>query len=407
MRDLRIALQRIESAVHFFGGIMSPIQTCQRNIGNPQNIFRLTSRQRQRREYELILPRRYCLDGARISWELEDNPPIVVDTTAFTDVKYKAVSSKIAINATRSIEVGINQTVESTKQDLHKKIKQFAKSDSRSKESYPVSCKALNVSMTNRNIPKYRCTRCGKPKQNHTCVVEESQERNIGVMVYPIANAYTADEPGLVAPSLTTMNNFCSYDTDPANEVGENIIAQRCTRPGMYLPPDSTGENRSAFPAKTITPDQQQMQHQEHQSIVQSKSFTVNGRSNFIHSSIRLQPEQYRTVTNIDLNDGDDSSMYQYTAIPLTYTERQRLNDTLFYLIRNDIPSLLDDCTMMLRDLGEVINSRGGGINRSSEWDLAVSELLTQVIVGLYCWEGDFQLDGLAHYLLSNGGIAC
>jgi hypothetical protein len=42
----------------------------------------------------------------------------------------------------------------------------------------------------------------------------------------------------------------------------------------------------------------------------------------------------------------------------------------------------------------------------NGEWDLAVAELLTQVIIGLYCGEGDTRLDGLQRYLLGLG-ISC
>ena len=39
-------------------------------------------------------------------------------------------------------------------------------------------------------------------------------------------------------------------------------------------------------------------------------------------------------------------------------------------------------------------------------WDLAIAELLTQLIVALYCQEGDRCLDGLQNYLLYLG-VSC
>lgn len=85
---------------------------------------------------------------------------------------------------------------------------------------------------------------------------------------------------------------------------------------------------------------------------------------------------------------------YQYPAIPLTFSERKRLSDTLFFLSK-EIPSITADCAAALREA-----------RRNSEWDLAVAELLTQVVIGLFCGEGDIRLDGLHRYLLALG-ISC
>ena len=70
------------------------------------------------------------------------------------------------------------------------------------------------------------------------------------------------------------------------------------------------------------------------------------------------------------------------------------MSETLFHLSR-DIPTLTGDCAATLRDA-----------RRNNEWDLAVAELLTQVVVGLYCVEGDSRLDGLQQYLLGLG-VSC
>jgi hypothetical protein len=42
----------------------------------------------------------------------------------------------------------------------------------------------------------------------------------------------------------------------------------------------------------------------------------------------------------------------------------------------------------------------------TNKWDLAVSKVLTQIVVALYCGEGDHRLDGLQQYLLGIG-ILC
>jgi len=39
-------------------------------------------------------------------------------------------------------------------------------------------------------------------------------------------------------------------------------------------------------------------------------------------------------------------------------------------------------------------------------WDLAVAELMTQVVIVVHCPDGDTQFDGLRRYLLTLG-ISC
>ena len=72
----------------------------------------------------------------------------------------------------------------------------------------------------------------------------------------------------------------------------------------------------------------------------------------------------------------------------------KRLGDTLFAMSQ-DIPNVYEEVSSILRD------ARMRGM-----WDLAVAELLTQLVVGLYCQEGDRRLDGLQQYLLHHG-ISC
>jgi hypothetical protein len=135
-------------------------------------------------------------------------------------------------------------------------------------------------------------------------------------------------------------------------------------------------------------------------------------------ASISLRPEQYRAVTPFSKSNGSNHGeadvvpgctsttptirtastsakpMYQYPAVPLSFTERKRMSDTLFYLSQ-EIPTLTTDCASILQIA-----------RQNNEWDIAVAELLAQVIVALYCGEGDLRLDGLQQYLLSLG-IAC
>lgn len=108
---------------------------------------------------------------------------------------------------------------------------------------------------------------------------------------------------------------------------------------------------------------------------------------------LQLLPEQYRAVTRSNKNPKPVGG-YEYPAIELTFEERKKLSDSLFVLSR-EIPFLTEECSLILSEA-----------RAEDLWDLAVAELLTQLVVGLYCQEGDRCLDGLQQYLLYLG-ISC
>jgi len=85
---------------------------------------------------------------------------------------------------------------------------------------------------------------------------------------------------------------------------------------------------------------------------------------------------------------------YRYPQIPTPYTQRKEMGDTLFALSR-EVPNLADSCASILREARE-----------SDDWDQAVAELTTQVLIVLKCEEMDYTLDGLRRHLLGLG-IAC
>jgi hypothetical protein len=107
---------------------------------------------------------------------------------------------------------------------------------------------------------------------------------------------------------------------------------------------------------------------------------------------MELKPEQFRSVTLSKLVDGGNA--FVYPPVPLPFEQRRRLSDTLFALARQ-VPRLNEECAGLLRSA-----------RRNDEWDLGVAQLLCQLVVGLYCAEGDHRLDGLKHYLLRMG-ISC
>jgi hypothetical protein len=254
-------------------------------------------------------------------------------------------------------------------------------------------------------------------------------------------NAYTASEPGTLAPNLSTMNNFVSYDTpgmpfSNPPEGGPNLTPSTVT-------PQVTREGGSGSGAELHSPQSSLSTHSPGMSPgVESRTISVSGGSDnptsgtghyhihFVHPgavrtgdrkrshaqmegrskpyhhtifarAVALRPEHYRAVTPFRNEDRtrmtartETQGAYHYPAVPVPFAERKRLSDTLFYFSQ-EVPNLARDCGTVLHEARE----RG-------DWDQAVAELLTQVVVGLYCGEGDTHLDGLQQYLLTLG-VSC
>eukprot|EP00957_Ditylum_brightwellii_P095690 7291007-Ditylum_brightwellii.AAC.1 len=111
--------------------------------------------------------------------------------------------------------------------------------------------------------------------------------------------------------------------------------------------------------------------------------------------TMEIKPEQYRIVSTKKAKKGQsDDKAYQYPSLPVPYKQRKRVSDSLFALSK-EITHLTDECADVLRE------SRNMGM-----WDTAIAELMTQIIIGMRCQEGDNTLNGLSQYLLTIG-IAC
>lgn len=190
-------------------------------------------------------------------------------------------------------------------------------------------------------------------------------------MVYPAANAYTASEPGQLTKSLSEMNNFVSYD------------GRRC----IHVTPETKG--RDVHSPSSLTTVDSMMDVKEDGTPFSTKS-KRRDKKPFV-KTLTLRQEHYRAVTSMASEDGSE---YQYPHVPLTFRERKRLSDTLFFLSK-EIPDTTVPVASLLRTARE-----------RNEWDLCVAELLTQIVVALYCREGDHRLDGLQDYLLRLG-VAC
>lgn len=230
--------------------------------------------------------------------------------------------------------------------------------------------------------------------------------------MYPAVNSFTAAEPGRIAPPLSKMNNFVSYDSDqevvaspPSRAHPSTVVTPELLRPStgsiLRSPRSPLSAHSEESPVGFVhhqarrPPRPQQgalnfggtnIGHKRNHQTMKMESSGVPTSSTPFVASVTLRPEHYRAVTSTEEKN------YNYPVVPLTFTERKRLSDTLFCLSRQ-VPLLTQECAAILR-------------NARHEWDLAVAELLTQVVIGLCCWEGDARLDGLKRYLLGLG-ISC
>jgi hypothetical protein len=230
-------------------------------------------------------------------------------------------------------------------------------------------------------------------------------------MVYPAVNSFTAAEPGHIAPPLTKMNNFVSYDSDHGSPqleyLSQSCLLTQCSQglsiPETKLPPTQVSPESRVATTSFYSSPQSSLSNQSEEAMTgiddrggslkrsySGAELATPTRPAVFVKAVVLRPEHYRAIAPLE----DESVLFQYPPIPLTFAERKRLVDTLFHL-SSEIPQFATDVANLLHF------ARG-----NNDWDRAVAELLTQVVVAMYCSEGDYTLEGLREYLLGLG-IAC
>ncbi|KAL7570342.1 hypothetical protein ACA910_017185 [Epithemia clementina (nom. ined.)] len=403
--DLVIAQRRVESSVCAFGGSSSgkDVNPVPNESGSSSShgssIFRdrekssteeptatvtpsssvaspprQSSMSKHKAKYEEELPGRYYENDSRLSWEFEENPPVEVSQNR------------------GDLKGGKNNQ---DKRDVAK-----------SSDDTSTASKRLGASSPPASKMRYRCKLCGQPKQNHTCPYQQSLARSIGIMVYPAVNAFTAAEPGSIAPALSEMNNFTDLsEKGSVNESSPGRSGVPLTSPKQVTPESARPSPRQlqlasppTTPGRTPTRSNTAVVRRSAPSRGQKRPHGYEGRvpddqgDLLFVEAMELKPQQFLTVSEAqDLNSAD---AFSYLALPLPYAQRKRLSDNLFSL-SNEVPKLTDECAQVLREARE-----------KDKWDLAVAELMTQVIVVLHCRDGDHRFEGLRQYLLTLG-IAC
>jgi hypothetical protein len=430
-------VRRIASAVCAFGGtIMGDRASLAQQKANSQSIFRekdgrdtapgstSTSkpgrRSRNKSKYDEQLPSRYYENDNRLSWEFEENPPVDDVEDEEEDLHFKNGEGGDGLKSNNGTSNGANGAAEgddvSTQGDGEGGTKTTSASPAGDQPKM-----------------RYRCKLCGQPKQNHTCPYQQSLARSIGTMVYPAVNAFTSAEPGVLAPALSEMNNFIlsdshsvsSVETSPSRPTPDRVRRLNQTIPSNtnQVTPESLrgaarGSNSpiSAMSTGSATPQRSRTPGSSSRNKVRGNAMNQRFRGSSPGSSPRkkrnhsqmggsedqgdllfvesmeLKPEQFRIVTQSKATSSSDA--FTYPALPLPYAQRKRLSDNLFSLSK-EVPQLTDECAAVLREARE-----------KDLWDLAVAELMTQVVVVVHCQDGDTRLDGLRRYLLTLG-IAC
>jgi hypothetical protein len=382
---------------------------------------------RQRAKYDEMLPSRYYENDNRLSWEFEENPPI--DDSGIDDddddSKRQDNSDDRSKNGTsdgRGRADGDDDGSQTSRGENGEKM-----ATSGSKEEQPKM--------------RYRCKLCGQPKQNHTCPYQQSLARSIGTMIYPAVNAFTAAEPGILAPALSEMNNFMisgSESVSSAETSPSRPTPDRMRRMNQGIPPGtaqvtpeslvrtSRGANSpisavsggTATPQRNRTPGSSTRRGRNRGAVAGAPRLTPGSASSGSSSrkkrthvqmgagtggsedqgellfveSVELKPEQFRIVSQSKAVNAEGA--FTYAPLPLPYAQRKRLSDNLFSLSK-EVSQLTDECAAVLREARE-----------KDLWDLAVAELMTQVVVVVHCNGADSRFDGLRRYLLTLG-ISC
>jgi hypothetical protein len=407
-QDMAIARRRVDSSVCAFGGNLngekrasdsknlerkgifrdkettkgqsSATVTPSSSSGSPA---RSAGQTRARMKYEEELPGRYYENESRLSWEFEEAPPVEISREEDNIVNGES-------HQFDSTDGGVGR--DSKGLDMDRFDKSANDLDDSSEKGQSGGSPQPKM--------RYRCKLCGQPKQNHTCPYQQSLARSIGVNVYPTVNAFAAAEPGSITPALSEMNNF----VDVQRETSSNESS-----PSRPTPDRMRRSTAASTPSNQVTPDSMRSSPRQAHSPSSMGPASLSGRTptrangmgrrsgkkrsrSQVNGPADEQPEQFRTVTPLQSPPAADA--YTYPALPLPYAQRKKLSDNLFSL-SNDVPKLTDECAQVLREARE-----------KDMWDLAVAELMTQVVVVIHCPDGDHRFEGLRQYLLTLG-IAC
>lgn len=364
---------------------------------------------------------RYFIGDHGVSWDVEENPPVFVSVDEDDSFHNRNVGSSSSNGTTREgTPNGARMGVSKHDDDGHQSQLPY------NSDSFPMGSQSSSLGATpvdHNQKMKYRCKLCGQPKQNHVCPYRKSLVRTLGIMVCPAVNSYTSAEPGVLTPALSEMNNFVPYGRSDESSDLDTEVSSRDHSTAYNITP---GGSRKWIDCRHYSPASSSLSASPHSDVHRSPGENQYPRHHADHlkqqqrgghlwhprktrldhlgplfMALALRPEHYRAVTSrtpyrnssakVDERDDKEEGSFEYPHIPLTFLGRKRLTDTLFYLSQS-IPSVTADVASLLRMARE-----------RDEWDLAVAEVLTQVVVCIHCSDGDYRLNGLKSYLLKIG----
>ena len=375
---------------------VTPASTTDNTVGESS----ASTAQKARKKYEEDLPSRYYENDSRLSWEFEENPPVELSPTQDDDDDEEE-DEENPDGTGEGHQASPKSEQNDDQSDKHGDQYCQSVSEGDAASTGTGDGKAGGSLSSSQAKMRYRCKLCGQPKQNHRCPYQQSLARSIGCMVYPAVNAFTADEPGTIAAPLSEMNNFVDIqkdETSPSRPTPDRMyrmsgpmaasaqVTPESMRSGASIGPTSVRSTRGMTRHGMATTGAKKRMYSK---MVQGGD---QGDLLFVEA-MELKPEQFRTVTQFKIRKSAVKP-YVYASLPLPYAQRKRLSDNLFSL-SNEVPKLTDECAQVLREARE-----------KDMWDLAVAELMTQVIVIIHCSDRDHRLEGLRQYLLTLG-IAC
>jgi hypothetical protein len=243
---------------------------------------------------------------------------------------------------------------------------------------------------------------------DHEGMIALSLQRNIGVMVYPAVNAFIATEPGIITPALSEMNNSVDLNNPPESHPAKTQDEMISGTPEEFPPmvsPDFVRQGthaslRSPFLMDGKTP-QRSVNYaggawisklHSPRKVTPGKNPESQSTDLLFMDAQELQPEQFRAVSQRKPTLCD--ARYLYPALPLPYGQRKRISNAMFAMSKS-VPGLTDECAAVL-----------GEARQKDAWDFAVAQLMTQVVVVSHCPVEDSRLDGLSKYLLTLGWVS-
>jgi hypothetical protein len=361
-----VARRRLVSAVQAYGGNMFD-RSLHRPQNNSSSNFRSNAedfgtRERNNDLYDQHLLSRYYENCGRLSWDVEENPPVA---SAFSGPLRHVGSDQSKASVTRGAEDRNTRAADDQEQSAG------TEADEGLDEAKSESSETPKM--------RYRCKLCGQPKQNHVCSYQQALERSIGTMSYVAVNAFQAKESGKLAPSLSDMNNFVDLENEDEDEDGNKIVPN--------IEPLSKRAVES-LPYYQVASEDCVGRRRKRRAINAGNREKYKGDERLFHTPMEIKPEQCRQVS---MRTTCRIEGFKYPTVPLTFHQRKNASEDLFELCQG-IPGLTDDCSKIL------------GIARESKsWDLAIAELITQILVVAYCPPSDEMLEGLKRHLMTMG----